>query len=111
MYVLNRVYTSKKECMIENEYTLNVGIDKKRLNQYFVQTHSLGKQIIHTYLERCLFRLLQASSSTISFSQILHFWPFKGLRLDFLTRINFQGILDISIVTKLFVKIKFNFIL
>jgi hypothetical protein len=44
-----------------------------------------------------LFRLLQASSSIIFFSQILHFLPFRGLRPDFLIRINFHGISYTSI--------------
>ena len=79
---------------------------KKRINfnayTCYIQTHSLGKQILQIYLERCLFRLLQAFFPTISFSQILHFRPFKGLRPDFLTRINFHGILISSSTTEFY---------
>lgn len=60
----------------------------------YVPTHILGKQILQTYLERCLFRFLQAFSSAISRSHILHRRPFEGLRPDFLTRINLQGMLS-----------------
>ena len=68
----------------------------------YIHTHNLGKQILQIYLERCLFRLLQAVSSTISFSQILHFRPFKGSRPDFLTRTNFHGILNSSSKTEFY---------
>jgi len=61
--------------------------------QFYILTHILGKQILQIYLERCLFRLLQAFSSTISRLQILHCRPFKGLRPDFLICTNFHGIL------------------
>ena len=69
----------------------------------------LGKHILQTNFERCLFRLLQASSSPIFFSQILQFRPFNGFRPDFLTRINFQGMFCISISTK-FYSLKSNHI-
>jgi hypothetical protein len=78
---------------------LKYGVVKaSRMVMYYIDTHNLGKQILHTYFERCLFRLLQASSSTISFSQILHFRPFKGFLPDFLTRTNFQGILGTYVI-------------
>jgi len=48
---------------------------------------------LQIYLERCLFRLLQALSSTISRSQILHRRPFEGLRPDFLICTNLHGML------------------
>lgn len=67
----------------------------------YMLTHISGKQILQMYLERCLFRFLQAFSPTTSRSQILHCRLFKGLRPDFLINTNFHGILSNSITTNL----------
>jgi len=64
-----------------------------------ILTHILGKQILQMYLERCLFRFLQAFSPTISRLQILHRRLFRGLRPDFLINTNFHGTLSNSIIT------------
>ncbi len=48
-----------------------LGFRRLRARLYML-THILGKQILQTYLERCLFRFLQAFLPTTSRLQILH---------------------------------------
>jgi hypothetical protein len=59
----------------------------------YILTHILGKHILQTYLDRCLFLFLQAFLEVRSRLQILHSRVFSGLRPDFLMSTNFHGTL------------------
>ncbi len=82
---------------LEPDLTFKSYLQLKEMQLFYILTHIFGKQILHTYLTRCLFLFLQAFSPTRLRLQILHRRPFKGLWPHFLMNTIFHGMLSNSI--------------